>query len=545
MVSGASTSLAPGFRFHPTDEELVRYYLRRKLCGKPFRFDAISEIDIYKAEPWELPGMAKLKTRDLEWYFFSVLDKKYGNGSRTNRATEKGYWKTTGKDRPVYHKTLVVGMKKTLVYHSGRAPKGQRTNWVMHEYRLIDEELQKAGILQDAFVLCRIFQKSGSGPKNGEQYGAPFVEEEWEDDEVGILPKEEDAEEVEVADDAYLDGNDLEQVLAAEIPEDFAPLPLNYYFGENTHVVDETTESGDDSQKLSAGSGEYDYGNNQLEEQKPFHLPVQYDMQETPVKHEFIAESSKTANPQGMDYLLDEPYIDAAENFQFGDGAFLETNDLANPIDSDTAGFDMLEEYLTFFDANVDSALHLLPEEGGCDIASGESSDTKKDVEEAIEPVMSSKQLEHFDDSASSKESLKSDSGYQYPFMKQASQMLGSIPAPPAFASEFPSKDVALHLSSASQPSSSAHITAGMIQIRNMGRQGTDWYLEKQGRYNVTLSFGFSRGEDNSTVLESAVRILPGKANNSSASNSWFYFIFFWVLLLSISFKIGTWICAQ
>lgn len=133
--------------------------------------------------------------------------------------------------------------------------------------------------------------------------------------------------------------------------------------------------------------------------------------------------------------------------------------------------------------------------------------------------------------------------------MKQASKMLGSIPAPPAFASEFPSKDVALHLNSGSQPSSSVHVTAGIIQIRNtsmgMGRQGTDWFLEKQGRYNVTLSFGFSRGEDYSTVLESAVRILPGKSNNSSGSNTWFYFIFFWVLLLSISFKTGNWICAQ
>lgn len=35
--------------------------------------------------------------------------------------------------------------------------------------------------LKDTFVLCRIFQKSGSGPKNGEQYGAPFIEEEWDD----------------------------------------------------------------------------------------------------------------------------------------------------------------------------------------------------------------------------------------------------------------------------------------------------------------------------------------------------------------------------
>ena len=101
-------------------------------------------------------GKSRLKTRDLEWYFFSVLDKKYGNGSRTNRATEEGYWKTTGKDRPVRHQSQVVGMKKTLVYPSGRAPKGQRTNWVMHEHSLIDEEVEKAGIVQVGVVTCII-----------------------------------------------------------------------------------------------------------------------------------------------------------------------------------------------------------------------------------------------------------------------------------------------------------------------------------------------------------------------------------------------------
>lgn len=49
-------SLAPGFRFHPTDEELVRYYLKRKVSGKPFRLDPISVVDIYKSEPWDLPS---------------------------------------------------------------------------------------------------------------------------------------------------------------------------------------------------------------------------------------------------------------------------------------------------------------------------------------------------------------------------------------------------------------------------------------------------------------------------------------------------------
>ncbi|CAN4114300.1 unnamed protein product [Withania somnifera] len=210
-VAPPPTSLAPGFRFHPTDEELVRYYLRRKACGKPFRFQAVSEIDVYKSEPWELAEYSSLKTRDLEWYFFSPVDRKYGNGSRLNRATGKGYWKATGKDRPVRHKSETIGMKKTLVFHSGRAPDGKRTNWVMHEYRLVDEELERAGVVQDAFVLCRIFQKSGLGPPNGDRY-APFIEEEWDDDTALLVPGEEADDDVPNGDEARLAGNDIDQL---------------------------------------------------------------------------------------------------------------------------------------------------------------------------------------------------------------------------------------------------------------------------------------------------------------------------------------------
>lgn len=65
---------------------------------------------------------------------------------------------------------------------------------------------------KDAFVLCRIFQKSGSGPKNGEQYGAPFVEEEWDNDELEMVLEDEATEEVDFGCDAFLDGLDLQQV---------------------------------------------------------------------------------------------------------------------------------------------------------------------------------------------------------------------------------------------------------------------------------------------------------------------------------------------
>lgn len=47
----------PGFRFHPTDEELILYYLKRKICRKSVKLDIIGEVDVYKWDPQELPGM--------------------------------------------------------------------------------------------------------------------------------------------------------------------------------------------------------------------------------------------------------------------------------------------------------------------------------------------------------------------------------------------------------------------------------------------------------------------------------------------------------
>ncbi|KAB2092987.1 hypothetical protein ERO13_A02G061700v2 [Gossypium hirsutum] len=178
----------PGFRFHPTDEELVLYYLKRKICKKRLKLDIIRETDVYKWDPEELPGQSVLKNGDRQWFFFCPRDRKYPNGARSNRATIHGYWKATGKDRSIICNSRAVGIKKTLVFYRGRAPNGERTDWVMHEYTLDEEELKRCQNVKDYYALYKLYKKSGPGPKNGEQYGAPFKEEAWDDEEYSSNP---------------------------------------------------------------------------------------------------------------------------------------------------------------------------------------------------------------------------------------------------------------------------------------------------------------------------------------------------------------------
>lgn len=55
--------LPAGFRFHPTDEELINQYLTKKVANNNFCAIAIAEVDLNRCEPWDLPGE----------FFYSVL----------------------------------------------------------------------------------------------------------------------------------------------------------------------------------------------------------------------------------------------------------------------------------------------------------------------------------------------------------------------------------------------------------------------------------------------------------------------------------------
>ncbi|PSR86461.1 NAC domain-containing protein [Actinidia chinensis var. chinensis] len=148
LKSIEASSTFPGFRFAPTDEELISYYLKKKLEGSDKCVEVISEVEINKYEPWDLPAKSVVQS-ESEWFFFSSRGRKYPNGSQSERATESGYWKATGKERNVKSGSNVIGTKRTLVFHTGRAPKGERTEWIMHEYCMSDKS-------QNSMVICRL-----------------------------------------------------------------------------------------------------------------------------------------------------------------------------------------------------------------------------------------------------------------------------------------------------------------------------------------------------------------------------------------------------
>ncbi|XVE79216.1 hypothetical protein DITRI_Ditri14bG0039800 [Diplodiscus trichospermus] len=160
-----------GFRFFPTEEELVSFYLHNQLEGR--RQDmhlVIPVLDIYDVEPWELPQLAgELCKADTEqWFYFTPRQEREARGGRANRTTASGYWKATGSPSYVYSSdNRVIGMKKTMVFYKGKAPSGRKTKWKMNEYRAIEAVASPSAAsatpkLRHEFSLCRVYVVSGS-----------------------------------------------------------------------------------------------------------------------------------------------------------------------------------------------------------------------------------------------------------------------------------------------------------------------------------------------------------------------------------------------
>ncbi|EOA34014.1 hypothetical protein CARUB_v10021514mg [Capsella rubella] len=199
--------LLPGFRFHPTDEELVSFYLKRKVENRPLSIKLITQLDIYKYDPWDLPKFAMMGEK--EWYFYCPRDRKYRNSTRPNRVTGAGFWKATGTDRPIYSSdgSKFIGLRKSLVYYSGKAAKGIKTDWMMHEFRLPSTSSHTLGDTHhvssnDSWAICRILKKINTTAFRAISHS--FVSSLPQDESTHIKPYEKPSNTSQISSDKIL-----------------------------------------------------------------------------------------------------------------------------------------------------------------------------------------------------------------------------------------------------------------------------------------------------------------------------------------------------
>ncbi|KAB8115351.1 hypothetical protein EE612_055742 [Oryza sativa] len=163
MVNGATIHLLPGFRFRPTDDELVIKYLYPRAFHVPLPCAIITDVDIHHHNPWDIVPVAE---REKGKHFFTRKEVKYPGSRRSNRVAGNGFWRAAGSEVPIYYKPegaaddMLVGMRRTLVFHYGKSRSAERTEWAMHEFQLAG-----AGLLPHPMM--RRATSNGSEPPCG------------------------------------------------------------------------------------------------------------------------------------------------------------------------------------------------------------------------------------------------------------------------------------------------------------------------------------------------------------------------------------------
>ncbi|XP_058080487.1 NAC domain-containing protein 1-like isoform X2 [Magnolia sinica] len=190
-----SQPFPPGFRFQPTEEELLAHYLRNKhhqrlhLPSHPLLLNAIQDLDIYNHDPVNLPETAYFPSVDEEkrWFFFTPrAEGKQEDGLK--RKAKGGYWKRMGGERAVVSvkEGAVLGTKKTFAFYRGTFPQACKTDWVMDEYELADSH---SALGKESFALCCVFLKACAGKeKHAPNSHAEYIPAAARNPDVDIPP---------------------------------------------------------------------------------------------------------------------------------------------------------------------------------------------------------------------------------------------------------------------------------------------------------------------------------------------------------------------
>ncbi|KAK4342313.1 hypothetical protein RND71_038129 [Anisodus tanguticus] len=161
--------LPAGVKFDPSDQEILEHLEAKVILDAHKLHPLIDEFiqtlggenGICYTHPEKLPGVTK---DGLFRHFFHRPSKAYTTGTRKRRKVHTDIqgnetrWHKTGKTRPVVVKNKVKGHKKILVLYTnyGKQRKPEKTNWVMHQYHLGDNEDEKEGEL----VVSKVFYQT-------------------------------------------------------------------------------------------------------------------------------------------------------------------------------------------------------------------------------------------------------------------------------------------------------------------------------------------------------------------------------------------------
>ncbi|XP_026439159.1 NAC domain-containing protein 2-like [Papaver somniferum] len=161
--------IAPGFKFLPSDDELVFIYLTRKIQDpEGFQPPFIPVMNVYDYLPRELLE----ENEDKDAYFFTPRNKIYENGSRAARTVKggPGYWRAGPPKKEIKDvDDRTAAYKNSLRFFQGKSKKTDGTDWQMKEFVMCQDEKEKAGCSSsssmklDDWVLTHIYLKKNGG----------------------------------------------------------------------------------------------------------------------------------------------------------------------------------------------------------------------------------------------------------------------------------------------------------------------------------------------------------------------------------------------
>ncbi|KAF8118093.1 hypothetical protein N665_0006s0093 [Sinapis alba] len=134
MVNG-SMKLPVGYRFHPTEQELILHYLLPKAFASSLPSSIIPVYDVFFSHPLTFPGDQEERQR---YFFCKKRQEVSSNEHKIKISSGNGYWKPIMKEREIIACGRTIGVRRTLVFHgtNNSSSNCNKTRWCMTEYSL-------------------------------------------------------------------------------------------------------------------------------------------------------------------------------------------------------------------------------------------------------------------------------------------------------------------------------------------------------------------------------------------------------------------------